>query len=54
MTGTAVLLMGPTATGKIFPTATLARLALPSGWDDLPVEGCKLLDLVRPRELSKD
>jgi phosphohistidine phosphatase len=42
-----------TENGKLFPTATLARLECEAEWNLLPVSGCKVLDLVRPKELSK-
>lgn len=40
------------ADGKLLPTATLARLALPADWSELE-SGCgRLLELVRPRGLE--
>jgi len=40
------------SSGKLMSTATLAQVALPDDWKQLP-EGCgKLLDIIRPKELQ--
>jgi phosphohistidine phosphatase len=38
--------------GKFFPTAALARLAMPEDWRSLPRGCARLLSLVRPKELA--
>lgn len=38
--------------GKLLPTATLVRLAMPADWTSLDVGCARLLDLVRPGELD--
>jgi len=39
--------------GKLLPTATLARLAMPEAWQSLEAGCARLLDLVRPATLPK-
>jgi phosphohistidine phosphatase len=41
------------ADGKILPTATVARLAMPDDWHALEPGGGRLLDLVRPSSLPE-
>jgi phosphohistidine phosphatase len=38
-------------TGKLMPTAALARLAMPDDWSDLPPGGAKLLAITYPKSL---
>lgn len=38
-------------TGKVFPTAAFAHIALPPDWRHLPRGAGRLLALIRPREL---
>jgi len=52
-----VYLAGPDAEtpadGKLLPTATLARLAMPERWQELVPGSAGLLDLIRPAELPE-
>jgi len=41
------------ADGKLLPTATLARLAMPDSWKGLHAGSAQLLSIIRPGELSK-
>ncbi|MFC1748611.1 histidine phosphatase family protein [Pseudomonadota bacterium] len=39
-------------TGKLFPTATLAEIALPDDWQRLQANCGRLINLVRPKEIN--
>jgi phosphohistidine phosphatase len=39
------------ADGKLLPTATIARVALPDAWDQLAMGAGKLVSITRPRSL---
>jgi phosphohistidine phosphatase len=41
------------ADGKLLPTATLARLAMPGGWQGLHAGSARLLSITRPGELPQ-
>lgn len=41
------------ADGKVLPTATLARLAMPDHWQQLDKNGGQLIDLIRPNTLPE-
>jgi phosphohistidine phosphatase len=41
------------ADGKLLPTATLARMAIPDGWQGLHAGSAELLSVTRPGELPK-
>ena len=45
--------IAPPPDGKILPTATLAWLAMPEEWSDLPRGAATLLSLTRPRDLRR-
>jgi len=39
--------------GKVMPTAALARLGMPENWQGLSHGSARLIEVVRPRELSR-
>jgi phosphohistidine phosphatase len=40
------------ATGKLMPTAALAKIALPDDWHTLPLRAGKLSHIIRPEEFA--